>query len=76
MPIEVVRSEQAVALGAGMFGAVAAGAYDTVAEAQKHMGSGFSKKYVPNPENVAKYQKLYEKYQQIGKTLEDQLRAL
>ncbi len=76
MPIEVVQSEQAVALGAGMFGAVAAGAYANAAEAQKHMMSGFSHKYVPNPDNAAKYQTLYEKYQRIGKMLEKELQDL
>jgi hypothetical protein len=40
MPIKVAASDQTVALGAGMFGAVAAGVYRTVAEAQKKMGSG------------------------------------
>jgi len=76
MPIEVVQSEQAVALGAGMFGAVVAGAYPTVADAQKRMMSGFSHRYVPNPDNAAKYQTLYEKYQHIGKLLEEELRNL
>jgi L-ribulokinase len=76
MPIEVVQSEDAVALGAGMFGAIAAGVYSSVAEAQEKMGSGFSQKYVPNPENAAKYEKLYRKYQHIGKILEDELRNL
>lgn len=76
MPIEVVQSEQAVALGAGMFGAIAAGVYTSVAEAQEKMGSGFSHKYTPNSENAAKYQKLYEKYHVIGKTLEEHLRSL
>ena len=76
MPIEVVQSEQAVALGAGMFGAIAAGVYTSVAEAQEKMGSGFSKTYTPNPENAAKYAKLYEKYQQLGTLLEEHLRDM
>lgn len=76
MPIEVVQSEQAVALGAGMFGAIAAGVYSSVAEAQEKMGSGFSQKYEPNPANVVKYEELYKKYQEIGRILEDELRNL
>ena len=76
MPIRVVTSEQAVALGAGMFGAVAAGVYKSISEAQEKMGSGFSTTYTPNPENAAKYEKLYEKYQLIGKILEEHLRKL
>lgn len=76
MPIKVAESEQTCALGAAMFGAVAAGVYTTTAEAQKNMGSGFSKTYHPQPANAAKYQKLYQKYLTLGKTLEEQLRAL
>lgn len=76
MPIRVARSEQACALGAGMFAAVAAGVYGTVAEAQAAMASGYSDVYYPNPENAAKYQRLYEKYLALGTALEDHLRAL
>lgn len=76
MPIKVVRSEQACALGASMFAAVAAGIYGTVAEAQSHMASGHSDVYYPNPENAAKYQKLYEQYLALGSALEEHLRAL
>jgi L-ribulokinase len=76
MPIKVVKSEQACALGAGMFGAIAGGVYKTTLEAQEKMGCGFSKTYKPNPKNAAQYDKLYQKYQQIGKSLEDHLRKL
>jgi L-ribulokinase len=76
MPIKVVKSEQACALGAGMFGAVAANVYTSTLEAQDKMESGFSKTYTPNPENASKYEKLYQKYQEIGKTLEGHLRNL
>ena len=76
MPIEVAESEQACALGAGMFGAVAAGVYASVAEAQANMGSGFSKKYSPDPDNAAKYDALYQKYRKIGKILEKELQNL
>lgn len=76
MPIEVAESDQACALGAAMFGAVAAGVYGSVSEAQEKMGSGFSKTYTPNADNAAKYEELYKKYQQLGKTLEEQLRSM
>ena len=39
MPIRVLRSEQACALGAAMFAAVAAGVYSDINEAVKCMGS-------------------------------------
>jgi L-ribulokinase len=76
MPIKVVQSEQACALGAGMFGAVAAGLYKNVEDAQKKMSGGFCKTYQPESGQAKKYQKLYEKYQQLGKTLEGQLQIL
>lgn len=76
MPIKVVRSDQAVALGAAMFGAVAAGKYSDVFEAQDAMLSGYSKVYNPDPESSRRYQELYEKYLQIGELLADTLRAL
>lgn len=76
MPIKVVRSAQAVALGAAMFAAVAAGKYADVFAAQDAMGSGFSKVYTPNPESVARYKELYQKYLEIGELLSDTLRAL
>ena len=76
MPIKVVSSAQAVALGAAMFAAVAAGKYADVFAAQDAMGSGFSKVYTPNPESVARYKELYQKYLEIGELLSDTLRAL
>ncbi|MGQ9778512.1 MAG: ribulokinase [Bacillota bacterium] len=76
MPIEVVRSEQACALGAAMFAAVAAGRYRTVQEAQAKMASGFDATFRPRPENVEKYQKLYAAYREVGRMLEGTLRAL
>ncbi len=75
-PIDVVQSEQACALGAGMFAAVAAGLYPDVAQAQAKMLSGFSKQYVPDPDNAAIYQQQYEKYRAIGGLLENELRKL
>lgn len=62
MPIKVVRSEQACALGAAMYAAVAAGIYPTIGEAQQAMSSGFSDEYHPDAERGAIYDKLYERY--------------
>lgn len=76
MPIKVARSEQACALGAGMFGAVAAGIYPDLPGAQNSMSGGFDKTYLPQPEAAQKYQKSYQKYLELGKTLEKQLQAL
>ncbi|MHC4884480.1 MAG: ribulokinase [Planctomycetota bacterium] len=68
--IKVASSEQACALGAAMFGAVAAGIYPTTEEAIKAMNSGFDADYAPIPENVAAYQKLYEEYGRFCKFVE------
>ncbi|GAH31000.1 unnamed protein product, partial [marine sediment metagenome] len=74
MPVKVARSEQAVALGAAMFGAVVAGIYKSVEEAQKYMGSGFEATYYPNKENASIYNALYARYRKLGNILEDELR--
>lgn len=76
MPIKVVQSEQAVALGAAMFGAVAAGVYSDIMTAQERMGSGYAKEYHPRPEFVKQYEKLYEEYLTAGEILSDMLRRL
>ena len=73
MPIKVARSEQACALGSAMAAAVVAGIYATTNDAQKKMGSGFEMEYHPIPENVEKYQKLYEKYRVLGNFIEEKL---
>jgi L-ribulokinase len=70
MPIKVARSEQACALGSAMAAAVAAGVYPSIAEAQKKMGGGIEKVYVPKPENVIKYEDLYKKYRKLGDLIE------
>ena len=74
MPVKVAKSEQAVALGAAMFGAVVAGIYRSVEEAQKNMGSGFETTYYPDKEKAFIYNTLYDKYKKLGNILEDELR--
>lgn len=69
-PILVTRSEQACALGAAMFAAVAAELYPSVEDAQKAMSSGFEQEYHPVEENAKKYQILYEKYKTLGHIIE------
>lgn len=76
MPIKVVRSGQACALGAAIFGATAAGIYASVSEASYKMSSDFSSEYYPRAENVAYYQGLYNQYLQVGHGLEEELRLL
>src|SRR5690554_2956909 len=76
MPIKVVRSEQACALGASIFAAAAAGVYPSVYEAQAKMSSDFSETYVPNQERAELYSKVYEKYLLLGKFVEEKFRSL
>jgi L-ribulokinase len=73
MKIRVARSEQACALGAAMFAAVAAGIYPDVAKAQKAMGQGFEKEYKPIAENAKKYKKLYETYTKLSVFVEKEI---
>jgi L-ribulokinase len=67
-PMKISRSEQTPALGAGIFGAMAAGkkagGYDSIDDAQKAM-TGISTEYKPIPENHKVYKKLYALYRQL-----------
>lgn len=70
LDIRVAQSDQAVALGAAMFAAVAAGLHDSVEMAQRHMGSGFETTYTPDPEAVVIYDRLYRQYREYGALIE------
>jgi L-ribulokinase len=67
-PMKVSRSDQTCALGAAIFGAVAAGkeegGYSSVDEAQKAM-TGIKETHDPVKENTAVYQELFRLYRQI-----------
>ena len=67
-PMKISRSEQTPALGAGIFGAVAAGekagGYMSVDEAVKVM-TGTSNTFEPIVENHKVYKKLYLLYKQL-----------
>jgi len=73
MPIKVARAEQACALGSAMAAAVVGGIYATIEGAQKAIGSGFEKEYIPEPEKAEKYRILYEKYSKLGEFVEKEL---
>ncbi len=66
VPIRVLDSDQACALGAAMFAAVAAGVHGSVAEAQRAMRPGFSDEYRPDMERHAIYDYLYARYLKLG----------
>ena len=70
MPIRIAKSEQTCALGAAMFGAVAAGVHPNIPTAMKKMGSGFEKTFYPDPEKSKQYDNLYANYLMIGSVWE------
>lgn len=73
MPIRVARAEQACALGAAMFAAVAAGMYPDVAAAGEAMGQGTAFTYRPDPARHAAYGRMYARYRKLGAFTEKEL---
>ena len=62
LPLTVVSSAQAPALGSAIHAAVAAGAYPDVAAASEVMGRSERGVYSPIPANVAAYAELFAEY--------------
>src|SRR5699024_3529491 len=73
MPIKIVKTDQACALGAAMFAATAAGLFDDVGGAMQSMGNGFGKVYEPEEEKRAVYDQLYDQYQSLGRVIEERI---
>lgn len=70
MPIKVAESDQAPALGAAIYAAVAAGVYKNVVEASKVMGSDFEAEYFPQSNQVKIYADFMEEYKALGEFVE------
>ncbi len=70
MPIKIVRSEQACALGAAICAATAAGLYSSISEAQKAMSSGFEETFMPDATKTEVYGSLYNRYLALGEFVE------
>ncbi len=64
-PMKVSLSDQSCALGAAIFGAVAAGAFPNAAAAQAAMCGVRESVYTPKPEDQAVYAQLYTLYRQL-----------
>jgi len=73
MPIKVASSDEAPALGAAIYAAVAAGLYPNVIEASKKLGSDFEAEYHPNQEEVAAYAALMKAYKKLGAFAEENI---
>lgn len=71
IPIKVAKSEQGCAIGAAIFGTVAAGLYQDVPTAMNAMASPFEQVFQPIKENVVQYEKLYADYSALGKLMEN-----
>jgi len=68
-PMKVARSEQTCAVGAAVFGAVAAGkeagGFSSVAEAQEVVCGVRKKVYVPDPQSHSVYAEIYKLYREL-----------
>jgi L-ribulokinase len=76
MEVTVPAVDQAVALGAAMFAATAAGLYRQVEEAQRAMASGTDAVYRPDADRARRYDRLYKDYQALGAFVEARVNGL
>lgn len=60
--IRVSEHTMGPAVGSAIFGALAAGRYESLSEAIQHMGKRSGRLYRPDPKNVERYASLYEDY--------------
>jgi L-ribulokinase len=73
MEIAVVAGDQAVALGAAMCAATAAGLHRRVEEAQRAMAPPTGTVYRPDPARARRYDGLYASYRALGGFVEQEL---
>lgn len=73
-PIKVAASDQAPALGAAIYAAVAAGIYPNVIEASKKMGSDFESEYFPEADKIEKYHELMNSYSELAQFIETRIK--
>lgn len=69
-PVEIVSSDQCVALGAGMFASVVAGIHRSIPEAQKTMRPRIESVVEPDPTAMPVYAALYQRYKEFGTFIE------
>ncbi len=66
MPVKVIDSDQACALGVAMCAATAAGIYGSLPEAQMAMAPPVGREYLPDAATAGIYSELYARYERMG----------
>lgn len=78
--LRLMGTKQAGALGSAIYGAVAGGAFPTVKAAASVLAKQSDTVYRPNPENVARYERIYKEYVTLhdyfGKGVNDVMKRL
>ena len=72
-PIKIAASDQAPALGAAIYAAVAAGIYTDVISASKELGSPFEAEYHPELDQIQHYQDHMESYSKLAEFIEHEV---
>ncbi len=70
MPIKAAESDQAPALGAAIYAAVAGGVYEDVVSASKVMGSDFEAEYFPQSSQLDNYKNYMDQYKTLASFIE------
>ena len=73
VPIKVAASDQAPALGAAVYAAVAAGLYPNVIEASKTLGSDYEAEYLPQEEYLEEFATLMQRYEVLSDFVENNI---
>jgi L-ribulokinase len=73
LTVKVAETDQAPALGAAIYAAVAGGIYNDTAQASSVMGSDFEAIYKPEEEQVKRLEKRLAKYDQLAHAVENDL---
>jgi L-ribulokinase len=73
MDVAIGAGDQAVALGAAMFAATAAGLFGSVEAAQRAMSAGTEAVYRPDPAQRRRYDGLYREYLALGGFVEQEI---